>query len=411
MRAVQCPFCFICLDVSRIGIGKTIRCPACSGPIRVPQPERRAPIRFLLAGIALGLLAGAGLTFAAIRLFPVQTRDFIVSAPANPAEDTPRTEDTEPAADAAPPVAKSMDHRQWKEQVDRLSGTVRRHYGEATIHESRPWLIAVQDGVPDAHRVVQLYERALKSLDERFHQEFADLDLPRFDQPLLVLVLRDRREFRRYWTRNFGRLPPERITAIYLSTRRQSVTYYEESLTFGRLLHEGAHQLADAVSVRSEENLPLKSFWLHEGLGCFFEPYEIFRDGSFTRVTCTAGRNTERWYDFVTAMDDPRLRKLFSLRDLLDMTLGSFDKWHRKLEFNQDLQKKVSDIYYAASWALVYFLVRGPNETYRETLLEYFLMEIRGRSDNVRFDELLKERAQVDLETFEADFMDFIRNN
>lgn len=405
MRAVRCPFCFICLDVSRIPVGRTIRCPACSGPIRVPQPERTSPVRFGLAGVVGGLIAGAAITWGVIRVFPLQmgsrTAGAQVSAPpitAGPDRTSGPRHEAKPIPDIDP---------DWQARADEIAHSLRQRYPKITLYASRPWLVALEHGPADPDWVAELYARALASLKEAFFREFGALDFPKLRRPLLVLVLRDRASYERYWAKHFGRLPPKGVPAIYLHAAQRSVTYFNESLTFGRLLHEGAHQLVAAVSLQ-----PPRSFWLHEGLGCFFEPYEIQKSGSFVRVTCTTLRNMDRWYDFMSAMDDPSLQRYFSLRTMLEeMTLFSFERDSQRLASSPELREKIREIYYAGAWAVVYFLLRGPRKEYRDVLLEYFTLEGRSRSGGGSFLTLLQKRTGVSLEQFEKEFMAFIRAN
>ena len=400
MRAVQCPFCFICLDVTRVPVGNFIKCPACSGPIRVPQPDRRKPIARLAAGVAGGLAVGVLLTVAYYRVTDKPAAPMVSSAaPRPPAQPTEAS--GPPPEPAVNPTGRGT---LWEEQVDKVSQMLRREFPGIHLQPARPWLLALEPGDYSMVDVIPLYERALKSLEAAFAEEFKELPLSEIRRPLTVLILRNRAAFKFYWLRNFSdRNLPDNVPGVY-QVGFGTVTYHDNHLPFERLLHEGTHQLVHAFSKE-----PPQTFWFHEGLGNFFETYLRVKNERFETVHCTPSINLPRRNDARDGLNDETLQNDLRLSNVLGMTLGDFDLWYNNPRASDEgTRRRATDSLYGVSWAVVYFMLRSGNADYRAAFLEYLQEELQGRGGRLLFEEILDRRAHKTPDEFERELRSFI---
>jgi hypothetical protein len=381
MRAVRCPFCFICLDVTRVPVGTFIKCPACSGPIRVPQPDRREPLARLLAGGAAGLIVGVLLTAAWFRLAPAGPSP--APATVRPASPVP-TPPSDPSA--VSPTARNLV---WEELADQLSADLRAEFPGIHIQPSRPWVIALEPGEHERHAVIPLYERALHSLLLAFEEEFRELRLPEIRRPLPVLILRNRASFKSYWLRNFDdRHLPDNVPGVF-HLGRGTVTYHDSHLPFERLLHEGTHQLVHAYSVN-----PPRTFWLHEGLGNYFETYVRVKQDGFETVQCAPSLNMPRLYDTIEGYEHEGIRPALDLSSLAGLGLTDFDlRYSRVGGADEALRRRITNSMYGVSWSLTHFMLRGGNPEYRAAFLEYLQEELRGAGGAGVFETILRRRT------------------
>jgi hypothetical protein len=272
----------------------------------------------------------------------------------------------------------------------------------------RPWLVALEEGVDDWQRVIELYEQALGSLKKTFDAEFGgQVAIGEIREPKVVLIFRSRAALENYWRRYFGlsRLP-DTVPALYHVTKDRTVTYHDPVMPIDRLLHEGTHQLVHTISTRTPS-----SFWLHEGLGTYFETYKRVRqNGGFETILCEPRVNLPRWRGVRPAFDDPTLRGRVSLRDLLDMSLSDFQEWYEKgMVDHPDLRDRMTEIYYGAAWSVVYFMLRSENPLYRRVLMRILHEELHGSAEKVSFQKHLEE-AGIEFGRFEEDLEAFIRN-
>lgn len=404
MRAVKCPFCFVCLDVTRVPVGTFIKCPACSGPIRVPQPDRREPLARFLAGGAAGLLVGILVTVAYFRL-----PSAITAPTASSPVPTPRVSSGEAPLATPPPagsVAVSPMARNlvWEELADQVSAELRAEFPGIHIQPSRPWLIALEPGEHERHAVIPLYERALHSLLRAFEEEFRELRLPEIRRPLPVLILRNRASFKSYWLRHFDdRQLPDNVPGVF-HLGRGTVTYHDSHLPFERLLHEGTHQLVHAYSVT-----PPRTFWLHEGLGNFFETYTRVKQDGFETVQCSPSLNMPRLYDTIEGYEHDAIRPALDFADVAALSLTEFDlRYNRAGGPDEALRRRITNSLYGLSWSVAHFMLRGGSPDYRATFLEYFQEELRGAGGGPVFEAILRRRTGRSLAEFDRELKGYV---
>ena len=84
--------------------------------------------------------------------------------------------------------------------------------------------------------------------------------------------------------------------------------------------------------------------------------------------------------------------------------------WFDNGEGDLETKAKQAQLYYAESWALVYFLLHGEDGRYKKTLHEYFRYELEGEGNSDNFERALRNTVGVDLNEFQAAFVDYIRS-
>ena len=172
------------------------------------------------------------------------------------------------------------------------------------------------------------------------------LELPPAEEPIQVLLFRDRGTYRRYMAQVKKQNPslanvPER-QALYVRSAGQGTVYaYRSDALAVDLRHECTHAMLHAV-------LPMVPLWLDEGLAEYFEVPES------DRRTGNPHHNTVKWW--MRFGQVPPLNRLESKQTLDDMGRGE----------------------YRESWAYVHFLLNGPPTARAE--LVAFLAEIRSGS-------------------------------
>ncbi len=193
------------------------------------------------------------------------------------------------------------------------------------------------------------FERALPGFLEAAYARFdRTVPAPAGPQtPLSIYVFGTRQDWDRFTQRHF----PARYD-VYSRIRRggytegdMSVSFYtDRSSTLATLVHEMWHQY---LGTRFDTTVPA---WLHEGLACYHEAFDI-RGG---KPAFTPTRNTHRINSLCEAV---QANTLLPLREIVDTDAGAV--------ISRD-HSPTTQVYYAQAWALITFLKHGAGGRYAE---------------------------------------------
>lgn len=401
LRLVRCPFCDRRYNVAGIAPGTSLRCSSCTAILTVPRPEvfAKAPARpshgaLLKAsgGAAAGLVVTLVLYFA-LRPSPIQE----ISAALPPVQVAP-----------APPPPVPPSRPGFIDPLERIKGTVMAEFGTGIWFDAvGPYLIAIEPSDRTGRGVFEEYGRRLETLHDAFRREIGDpLKLPVIDETLLVVVLSSRERFDDYFRRHDGLTLAPEIKGIYDQSRRRVVLYNHADASCQVVFHEGVHQLVHAHTLRRTGGLrlPPKTYWFEEGLGTYFEGFR--RAGERIEIDPDAGR--QRLPVVKQALRSPDRKDFIPLSVLVGMTVDDFWTWFQKgREGDAEATTRRAQLYYAQSWAFVYFL-RQRGGAYKSTFDDYFLAEISGRGGKEEFERLLRANLGLELSQLEGEFVEFI---
>ncbi|MBI2898829.1 MAG: hypothetical protein HYY17_01455 [Planctomycetes bacterium] len=411
VRLVRCPYCGKRFDVSGVPSGTRLRCASCTAILAVPREVRPAaaarPGQLRRAGMQVGaaLVVSAALASGLYFLLRSGSRSEpgpIAALP--PAQPKPESKKNAPANH---PVF--ID---WNDRLTQSKLRLREEFGFDRIRfkdDGRPFLVAVERGERySADVVIKEYASRLTELHDFFRREFASaVELPEIDEVLAVVVLSSRESYDAYTRRvNDGEEHSPQIRGVYEFTRGRIVTYHDPMAPFEVILHEGVHQLVHCYTKRlGREGSASTTQWFQEGLGTYFEGFrrtgdgQIFLDPEVNRLRLPAVKQ---------AILDQK-RTFTPLAVLTGMTIDGFWSWYREQRRADDLMAtRLAQVFYAESWALVYFLrARGGN--YRRAFDEYFRLELEGRGGKEGFERAIRTHLGKDLQELEKEFVDYIQ--
>jgi hypothetical protein len=398
-RRVRCPHCSRRYDVTDVAPGARLRC-GCSAILRIPSrpAPRRIPLWRIAAAASAGLVT---LTVLVLALRP---------APQAPGSAHP------PAALApsAPPAPAAEDHGFVDDPVARLERELQVEFPASRFIcsvQPRPFFIAFEDsGRFAGPGWAEEFSEALELALTVFRREIAErLGLrPVRDTLLPILVLDSRRSFDRYCeTRNRRSHGPD-VKGFYEYSRRRIVTYQEGVIPRDVLLHETTHQLVHYYLLRETEGRKVSvTYWMQEGLGCYFEPFQRRVDGE---VGPDRSRDGERLPMLKQVLGRPDRAEYIPLRRLLSMTVdGIFDSYEAGRDEPAVDPLREAKFCYAESWALVHFLRRaGPG--HRRIFDAYLRRELAGSASIGIFEQLVRNELGLDLVQFEEQFVAYVRS-
>ncbi|HVE39625.1 MAG TPA: DUF1570 domain-containing protein [Planctomycetota bacterium] len=397
-RRVRCPHCSRRYDVTDVAPGTRLRC-GCSTVLRIPAwpAARRIPFWRIAAGICAGLVTIAVLVLA---LRPAPSLPDATNLPvalAPPAPSTPVSEDHGFIDD---PVARLERELQIEFPASRFTCSA----------QARPFFIALENSGRFAGAGwTREFSQAMELASTVFRREIAErLDLrPVRDTLLPVLVLESRLSFDRYCESRNRRSHGPDVKGFYEYPRRRIVTYQDGAIPRDVLLHEATHQLVHYYVLRETEGRKVPvTYWMQEGLGCYFEPFQHRVDGE---VGPDRRRADERLPMLKEILGRPDRAEYIPLRRLLGMTVdGIFDSYGPgRDELSIDPLREVK-FCYAESWALVHFLRRsGPG--HRRIFEAYLRRELAGSASPSLFEQLVRDELGLDLVQFEEQFVKYVQ--
>lgn len=410
LRLVHCPYCRKRFNLTGVEPGTRRRCTWCTAVLIVPgaqvPPDPRA---FSLRPWALpaGAALAAGLALAI--LLPA------LFAPSAPSPSIPSAA-VAPVLPPAPPPAESSGTSAIIVGEDRVRQAIFDEFGtDFLINDTvRPYLV----GFEKSPRYIGWewsaeYGRQLETLHAAFRGEFGDtLGLPPVDEPLVVIVLSSRESFDRYCERTEKRRLSAPIKGIYQYTLRRVVLYHGDEAPWVVLFHEGAHQLVHHYTRRSGAAVrDPGTYWFQEGLGTYFEGFRRRGDG---QIDIDPSVNRHRLPALKQALQEGR-QDWVSLGVLVGMTVDDFwEWWERGRAADPEGTTRKAQLYYAESWAFVYFL-RQKGGNLRKTFDDYLRAEISGQGRpgafgrKELFEKILRENAGVELAAIEDEFVEYIQ--
>jgi hypothetical protein len=192
-------------------------------------------------------------------------------------------------------------------------------------------------------------------------------------------------------------MPPQ-IYGVYEYTEKRIVMYHDAWAPYEVVFHEGAHQLMHYYTVKRRS--AVNTYWFQEGVGTYFEGYER-RDGE---LVLNPEVNRTRLPTVQAALDDG---SFVPVSRLVKMTIEDFWDWFEKCR-DDKLRARLAQLYYAESWALVYFMLHGEDGRYRKAFEEYLGFEFRGEGTIENFEQTLRDQTGLDLAAFQERFIDYV---
>jgi hypothetical protein len=385
--------------VTYVAPGTQLRC-GCTRILRIPvlPAPRRLPVWRFAAAACAGFLT---LSILLLALRPVPqapggAAPALASAPAAPS--SPAAEDHGFIDD---PVARMERELQIEFPASRFTCSL----------QPRPFFIALENSGRFAGAGwTEEFSRALELASTVFRREIAErLGLrPVRDTLLPVLVLESRPSFDRYCeSRNHRSHGPD-VKGFYESTRRRIVTYQDGVIPRDVLLHEATHSLVHYYVLRETEGRKVPAtYWMQEGLGCYFEPFQRRVDGE---VGPDRRRDGERLPMLKQVLGRPDRAEYIPLRRLLGMTVDAiFDAYGPGREEQAADLLREAKFCYAESWALVHFLRQG-GPGHRRIFDAYLRRELAGAASRELFEQLVREHLGLDLFQFEEQFVKYVQS-
>lgn len=417
LRLVRCPYCRQRFNVAGAPAGSRIQCTFCAAELRVPVPlrvptRRSLPRRrrWILSSAAAAALLLAGGTYLLIRPGPpAETGPPVARVPAY--EDR-----VEPAAPET--VLRTVGHEpddvRWNTRVAAVQERLLQEFsaGRLAMMSSYPFLVAVEEGRRFVKTdLVHDYANRLRMLYEQFRREFSGpQDLPKVDEVLPVVILNSRESYDQYCLKTQRRKMPAQITGMYEYAGRRTVMYHDAWAPYEVILHEATHQLAhyyhrrllEADGRRPGKDV-VQSYWFQEGLGTYFEGFRM-RDGE---IELDPRVNRNRLPAVKQAIEDG---SFVPLERLAKMTIDDFWEWFDGGGADESDRSRTAQLYYAESWALVYFLLHGEDGRYKKAFDEYFRCELEGRGTIEALQRALRMETGLSLQRFEEAFVDYVRS-
>lgn len=406
LRLVRCAHCRQRFNVSDAPVGTRLHCPFCAKLLTVP-PCSTIRVSLVRNSHRKRLWIYAGAAAAAVLAFGVVMW-------IQPDRSGPRTPNFSAAEDAAPrpesgpaPELISSFHRpgvsSWTRGLPearlKLTEDLKRSF---EMRDAYPFLLAVESGFRHLKSdEIEEYARRLQSLARLFEREFAEpLGLPAVDRVLPVVILNSRQSYDKYCNeRRYGVQPL--IAGRYEYSKRRVVMYHDPYAPYEVVLHEGAHALVHHYSLAQSKSI--EAYWFREGVGTYFEGY---RRGSSGEIVLDPEANRSRLPDVQRA-----LREGWSvpLERLTHLTIDDFWKWYEDAGSERATKDEQARLYYAQSWALVYFMLHAEEGRYRPAFYKYCTSELDGEGTRENFERALESTLGLTMDEFEASFIEFVR--
>jgi hypothetical protein len=275
--------------------------------------------------------------------------------------------------------------------------------------QQRPFFIALENsGRFVGGGWADEFAQALELASTVFQREIAErLGLrPVRDTLLPVLVLDSRLSFDRYCERRNHRSHGPEIKGFYEYSRQRIVTYQDGVIPRDTLLHEGTHQLLHYYLQRETQGRKVSvTYWIQEGLGCYFEPFHRRVDGEVgpdRRLDC------RRLPMLKQALGRPDRAEYVPLRRLAGLSVdGVFDSVETGRQEVAADPVREAKFCYAESWALVHFLRQG-GPRHRKIFDAYLRRELAGTASRELFEQLVRDELGLDLLQFEEQFVKYV---
>lgn len=411
IRLVRCPFCGKRFNVTGIVAGTRLRCSGCTAVLTVPGAApaaspagwrlTRSVALQIAGGIAAGLLAAVAI--------------YVLLRPAAPApEPSLPALASRPAArppDASAPPVRKDSPPFFADPLSKARQAIIEEFGTefAFYSEIKPYLLASEFSERFlGATLIQDYARRLDTLHRAFRREFAQtLGLSEVDDVLVVLILNSRESFDRYCEKRESRKMASHVKGIYEYNRRRIVVYHDFHAPYEVLFHEGTHQLVDYCKLRSTEGRDVPAtYWFQEGLGTYFEG---FRRLANNEVEIDPSSNRSRLPIVKQALLEDA-KDFISLNVLVGMMVKDFWDWFEGNRLSQPEETaRKAQLYYAESWALVYFL-RQKGGNYQKVFDDYFRAELSGEGGKETFEKLVRKNLKMELGHLEKEFVEYVQN-
>lgn len=402
LKIVKCPFCDQTYDITNFRAGDVLSCGGCSATLVVPKARGISSFSIqkavsYVAGVPkkkLALAASAIAILVAISFIvlpkgaPAQKKDNNVVAaviPSNPVK-------SEQAVKKEPEVASGSIERPL-ENISAITNKLYEEFGpKFYVSVSKPYLLAIEKSDTYlAQGKIEEYVKVLNALYKGFMDKFKDvLGLHEANDYLLVIILNSRESFDDYFLHSRGvPLSPE-INGLYEYRNKRLIVYNEPNSHYHSLLHEGTHQLVHYFAKNT-----INVFWLQEGLSNYFESTHF--DGIASN---DKDINKDRLRDYKVALSEGKLARL---EDIAKLSIDDFWKWFYGEERNIKSNSADAKVYYAESWALIYFLQNSKDGAFRQQFNSYFKKALDGE---VGYGDFIK--AFGDTDSLEKEFFDYM---
>ncbi len=406
LRLVHCPFCGKRFNVTAIAPGTRLKCVGCTAVLTVPRPDQVAlpPVRAsrtlaiqVAGGLAAGLLAATALWFLVLR------------SPSGAPPDSPAAGtavEKPPATPPGPPEVERVATVPPAPEELARERIYREFRSAFTFLERRPYLLAVESSQRYLGAdLIEDYARRLETLHDAFRREFGEaLSLRDVNDVLPVIVLNSRESFERYVLERERRRMASPIKGIYEYRNKRIVVYHDAKAPYEVIFHEGVHQLVHHYTLReSELARPPASYWFQEGLGSYFEGFRLLNGQP--EIDPTADRKRLGILRPALVQEG---KEFIPLTVLVGMTVDDFWDWFNK-EFEKDPDEAVkkAHVYYAQSWALVYFL-RQKGGNHLQAFDDYFRVELQGKGGRTAFEEIVRRHLDMELADLHAEWRDYL---
>jgi len=272
--------------------------------------------------------------------------------------------------------------------------------------QTRHYLVATYAGRAYAQWCAGLFERLYQAFRSYWKQRDVTLRDPEF--PLVAVVFKDERQFRRFATEDAGAdaaeskgyfsIESNRIVIYDLtSSERSPATTMAEIVrsvsanpfNIATVVHEATHQIAfnSGMHVRLSDN-PL---WLTEGMVMFFETPDLTNRTGWRTIGLV---NELRLRQFQNYCD--KRREANSLETLL-----SSDRRFTDADSAVDA--------YSEAWALTYYLLRTQQASYVRLLRKLQEQPVLQWQTEAERLEDFRKNVLDDLGKLDADFLKYIR--
>jgi hypothetical protein len=403
-QRVRCPHCSRRFDVTGIAAGTSLRCGGCRAILKVPRFH--APAAFMRLPL-LRIAAAAIVALVTVAVLSMALRP----VPGTSGPETPR--DPAVGRALAPVIDSGTDSGMIEDPISRLTQEILREFPGRQFSFSartRPYFIAVEASEQFVGRGwADDYAKELETAFTAFRREVAErTGLPPVKDTLLpVLIFGSRAGFDRYCEMRDGRRQTPGVKGFYEYPGKRIVTYQDAAFPQEPLLHEAAHQLFDHYQSRGTEGRRISaSFWMQEGIACYFEAFRRRPDGE---IALGRGDDSRRLPLLKHLLRSPERPEFVPLSRLVGTTVDGFWEWVERDRIDEPTEVlRRMQVHYAESWALVHFL-RESGPRHRKVFNDAFRREIAGAGSKGQFEDLVRRELGLDLFQLEEEFVKYIR--
>ena len=263
--------------------------------------------------------------------------------------------------------------------------------GLVPCEDYRPYLLLVERGTEFHFGQIG---RLLTAFEDWFEESFGSrFELAPLEGPLVVIAWRDRDGYDSYCEHLEGQRPLRSRAAHYSTISRQIVCHgwdslrgnpYRPVIESGIFTHEATHQIVHAHVARTAGvgRGVSRVHWFQEGLAELCGNLRITPTSRKTGASrfLFAERAPHRAAELRRALG-PDGPPRFSLAEL--MSIRASDELHAVAkQKSRDRWQEIVSLFYAQSWAFVYFLKnQAPEGESWERFLDVMRNELAGRSD------------------------------